>query len=196
MCYLGVLSHSVSFVTILRNFVKSFYWKQANTWTPPSQLILRFISYMSNLLHFLFPEQTCRRHTDTTCCCTWLVPGAVLEVDTCDIVQRPHSRTLTHWCTVVTVTAFDAVACACGIVRFCCTNGCIPNCEFSCFHSLYFLYLEKWMWPYKIFPKLPLHVYEYRSLLVLWPHKTAPCLSTEDHLACACNIGHKLWLIQ
>jgi len=179
MYYFAVLSNSVNFVTILRNFVKSFYWKQAikcHYMSTISQLILLFRNYMPNLLHFLYPEQTCHRHRNTTCCCTWLVPGAVLAVDACDIVQRPQSRTLTHWCTVVTVNAFDAAASACGIVRFFCTNRFISNCEFSCFHSLYLLYLEKWMWSYKIFPKLPLHIYEYWSILVLWPHKTALCL--------------------
>jgi hypothetical protein len=180
MYYFGVLSNSVSFVTILRNFVESFYWKQAIKCHYMSTIFsinFAFHKLHAQLASFPVPRTNVPSSQERNLLLHMIGPW------NCPCSGRIRHRTTT------TGTGPDTLMYCCNSecfrrcsiclrhrTVFLCTNGCIPNCEFSCFNYLYLLYSEKWMWSYKIFPKLPLHVYEYWSMLVLWPHKTALCL--------------------
>jgi len=129
MYYFGVLYYSVNFVTILRKFVKNFYWKQ----------VIK-CHYMSNIfsIDFAFhklhtqpaplPAPRTKRPSSQ---------GHILLLHMICVRSSPCSGRMRHR-TATTITDpdtliyccnsdyFDTAASACGIVRFYCTNGCIP----------------------------------------------------------------------
>jgi len=129
MYYFGVLFYSVNFVKILRNFVKSFYWKQSIK-----------CHYMSNISSVDFAFHNLHAQPASFPAPRTNVPslqGHNLLLHMFGLWSSPCSGRMRH-CTAAAITDpdtfiyccnsdyFDIAASACGIVRSCCTNGCIP----------------------------------------------------------------------